>query len=144
MSTVPSLQYRTVEEWLEATGQLKEPSKRVRKPAAEPAEAKRGPPPIAQAIMPRGDVWAQRGEQTRDTRTVSAAYLIDLVARAHGFTTEHLKSRVKTAAIARARAEAMVLVWMMRRDMTTPQIARLFGRSDHTTVLHALRKAGLL
>ena len=136
---VPDLKYRTVAEWLADT----QPA-----PQAPPPEPRQEPVSVklrlSDCITPRGSSYNPRTEQTRDTRTVTAAYLIDLVARAHGVTPADLKTHKRSESVVAARAEAMALVWMMRRDMTTPQIARLFERSDHTTVLHALRKAGLL
>lgn len=61
----------------------------------------------------------------------------------HGVTLDDLTGVSRSATVARARQEAMVLVRLLRPDLSTPQIGRLFGNRDHTTVLYALRKSNL-
>lgn len=67
--------------------------------------------------------------------------IIDLVGRMHGATVAELLSEDRTARVAHARQAAMCAV----REVTgksLPEIGRMFGGRDHTTVLHSLRKRG--
>lgn len=61
-----------------------------------------------------------------------------LVARCNGLQGEILCHRTRRQPVARIRQTAM---WLSRRmtGASLPRIAYLFHRSDHTTVLHALR-----
>ena len=54
-------------------------------------------------------------------------------------TREDLLSRSRRAPVARARQLAMHLTRELT-DLSLPEIARAFGRSDHTTVIYALRQ----
>ncbi len=61
------------------------------------------------------------------------------VALAHGLKVSHLRGQSRIARIAIARHEAM---WLIREatELSFPDIGRLFGGRDHTTVLAACRK----
>lgn len=61
------------------------------------------------------------------------------VAGAVGITLNDLLSPRKTRGVAFARQFA---IWRVRKETTLslPQIGRLFGGRDHTTILHACRK----
>jgi chromosomal replication initiator protein len=78
---------------------------------------------------------AQRPESASVARCISAA-----VARHFGITAGQLKGKSREQTIARARCLAMYLC-RQHTDLTFAQIGRLFGRRDHSTVLHACRKA---
>lgn len=61
------------------------------------------------------------------------------VARKHGITLNELKGRRRAKHITAACQEAM---WRMRKEcqyLSFPQIGRLLGNRDHTTVLHGCR-----
>jgi chromosomal replication initiator protein len=62
-----------------------------------------------------------------------------IVADRLGVTPDDLRSRNRTSAIARARQVAMYLTRELT-DLSLPAIARAFGRRDHTTVIHAIRR----
>ena len=61
------------------------------------------------------------------------------VAGRMGLTRDELLSRSRRAPVARARQLAMHLTRELT-DLSLPEIARAFGRRDHTTVIHALRQ----
>jgi chromosomal replication initiator protein len=67
------------------------------------------------------------------------AEIQSLVAERLGLSREQLLSRSRRAPVARARQLAMHLTRELT-DLSLPEIAREFGRSDHTTVIHALRQ----
>jgi len=72
--------------------------------------------------------------------------LISMVAAWHGYTYEDIISPAKPNALVSARQDAMVAVYLNCRCVgerySLLRLGRIFHR-DHTTVLHALRKAGL-
>lgn len=59
----------------------------------------------------------------------------------HGVTIADIKSRRKRADLVEARHDAIVRAYTERADLTLPQLGRLFNR-DHTSILHAVQKAG--
>lgn len=61
------------------------------------------------------------------------------VADYHGLTVTRLKSRNRCGPISNAKRDACVRLRGLGLSM--PAIARLVGLSNHTTVLHHLRKA---
>jgi len=68
------------------------------------------------------------------------------VAASHGFKPGGLRTPLKTAAVVRARSEAMWRMAMETREDGTPRfsltrIGQFYGR-DHTTVWHALVRHG--
>jgi chromosomal replication initiator protein len=63
----------------------------------------------------------------------------ELVAASMDLSRGELLSRSRRAPVARARRLAMHLTRELT-DLSLPEIARAFGRSDHTTVIHALRQ----
>lgn len=60
------------------------------------------------------------------------------VAKLHGLTFKEMISNRRSAHLVRARQHAM---WELREytGLSLPQIGRLLGRRDHTTVLHGCR-----
>jgi chromosomal replication initiation ATPase DnaA len=60
------------------------------------------------------------------------------IAKQHGFTFRQLISPRRDAKIAQARQHAM---WQLDRDtnLSLPQIGKLMGDRDHTTILHGIR-----
>ena len=79
-------------------------------------------------------------EQTRRTRSVSVVEIQELVAAAFDLTTEELLSSARTARIAWPRQLAMLLA-REHTGQSLPAIGTSFGGRDHTTVLHACRRA---
>lgn len=76
-----------------------------------------------------------------EQREVSVERIQQLVADHYGVRVADLKSKRRTAAISTPRQVAMYLC----RTLTShslPEIGRLFGGRDHTTVLHGCRKIG--
>lgn len=61
------------------------------------------------------------------------------VADLHGMTAERLRSRNRCGPISNAKREACVRLRTLGLSM--PAIAKLVGLTNHTTVLHHLRKA---
>ena len=64
--------------------------------------------------------------------------VLSVVAAAHGMTCGKMLERDRTKQLAHARFEAMYLA----REMTGysyPQIGRLFGNLDHTSILYGVR-----
>jgi chromosomal replication initiator protein len=61
------------------------------------------------------------------------------VSAAWGLDPSHLVAKWKAGPVVDARHVAM---WLARRmtPLSLPAIGRLFGRRDHTTVLHAVRR----
>ncbi len=66
-----------------------------------------------------------------------------VVARHYGVTRTDILSQRRTAAVVRPRQVAMYLAKTMTLR-SLPEIGRLFGGRDHTTVLHAVRKIDAL
>lgn len=60
-----------------------------------------------------------------------------------GVTLEDIRGRRRMRNIVNARQKAMARTYVERPDLSLPQIGRLFGGRDHTTVLHAARKCGV-
>ena len=67
-------------------------------------------------------------------------HIQDLVAEAFGLTREELLSRSRAARVAWPRQVAMYLA-REHTHATLPAIGRSFGGRDHSTVLHAIRRA---
>jgi chromosomal replication initiator protein len=70
----------------------------------------------------------------------SIAEIKDAVSAQFGITVEELVSRTRASGAARPRQLAMYLARELT-DQSLPAIGREFGGRDHTTVLHALRRA---
>jgi Bacterial dnaA protein helix-turn-helix len=70
---------------------------------------------------------------------VSPEDMIYGVATAHGCTVRELAGRSRHARVTRARHEAM---WLLREatDLSLPDVGRILGNRDHTTVLSGVRK----
>ena len=57
-----------------------------------------------------------------------------------GLDVGEIFSPRKSIRVARPRQVAMYIVKVLRIDLSYPQIAFLFNKKDHTTVMHAVRK----
>lgn len=69
-----------------------------------------------------------------------ARSIIERVSRATGIPYAEIVGASRSRPIAEARMIAMYEVRKRRPDFSLPQIGRIFGGRDHTTVLHAVRK----
>jgi hypothetical protein len=66
------------------------------------------------------------------------------VAELHGITVEELSCHRREARLVRARQIAIYLVKELTQK-SFPEIGRLFGNRDHTTILHSCRRiAGMI
>jgi hypothetical protein len=94
-------------------------------PAAEPSPVIKAapPPPPPPEHKPR---WLQ---------------IVDAVALECGVSRSHILGTYRRARIVRARHLAMYVVEETSPQISLPVLGRLFGGRDHTTVLHAIRKA---
>ena len=70
--------------------------------------------------------------------------IIAACANAWGITVDLILSPRRSGHLAVPRHAAMYLTVRMRPDLTLPAIARLFKRSDHTTVIYAFRKVAAM
>lgn len=72
-----------------------------------------------------------------------AKRIIAWVSRRHNMVPEHLLSNRRCKSIVKARHLAIQLVAHSRHceALSLPDIGRLFGGRDHTSILHACRKA---
>jgi hypothetical protein len=73
----------------------------------------------------------------------SPRFLIKLVALRREVSARAMIDRVKTVPMVAARDEAIALIYTHCRRMSLPELGRLFGGRDHTTILHSLRKMRL-
>jgi chromosomal replication initiator protein len=76
-------------------------------------------------------------------RPITPPLILEETAELFGFTTEEIISKHRQRPLVTARQIAM---YVMREltDLSYPNIARVFGGRDHTTVIHAVEKIGTL
>ncbi len=88
---------------------------------------------------------AQRalGEVQRSARKVEAADVLGHVAEYYALEVADLVGRRRSRDIARARQVAMYLIRELTQ-LSLPQIGRVVGDRDHTTVLYGVDKIGAL
>jgi chromosomal replication initiation ATPase DnaA len=67
--------------------------------------------------------------------------IISRIAEAHGFTLADILGPRRTAGLVVARHAAIAEVAREHPRLSLPRIGMIFGGRDHTTILHALRKA---
>jgi hypothetical protein len=67
--------------------------------------------------------------------------IVKLVALRHNLSPDDLSGPRRSSHVVKARHEAIALVYTHCPHLSLPAIGRWFQR-DHTTILHALRKAG--
>ena len=70
--------------------------------------------------------------------------IMDVLADFPEFTLADIKGPRKWRRLALARQIAVYEVYKQRPDLSFPQIGRIFGGRDHTTILHAVRKMELV
>jgi len=86
------------------------------------------------------DLYGRFQARAQAAAPPSVERIQDLVAQAYGLTREELVSPSRVARIAWPRQLAMYLAREHTRE-TLPAIGASFGGRDHTTVLHACRRA---
>jgi len=76
-------------------------------------------------------------------RPITPPLILDETAELFGFTVEEIISKHRQRPLVTARQIAM---YVMREltELSYPNIARVFGGRDHTTVMHAVEKIGAL
>ncbi|HEX6237495.1 MAG TPA: chromosomal replication initiator protein DnaA [Acidimicrobiales bacterium] len=76
-------------------------------------------------------------------RPITPQLILDETSALFGFTNEEIVSKHRQRPLVTARQIAM---YVMREltDLSYPNIARVFGGRDHTTVIHAVEKIGAL
>jgi chromosomal replication initiator protein len=74
--------------------------------------------------------------QTNVTRTVNIPTIKERVAGAHGLTVKEMDNARREARLAVPRQIAMYIACELTEN-SLPQIARAFGKKDHTTVMYA-------
>jgi|SRR6185369_8751231 len=74
-------------------------------------------------------------------RTKAQQIIADM-ARQHQLTYADIISKSRRHHIVKARTEAIWALKDWNPSLSLPQIGRMMGGRDHTTVLHALRKRG--
>ena len=76
-------------------------------------------------------------------RPITPQLILDETAELFGFTTDEIISKHRQRPLVTARQIAM---YVMREltELSYPNIARVFGGRDHTTVIHAVEKIGAL
>lgn len=102
--------------------------RRASTPMPAPAPAPPPPPP------PPGD-WLIPG-----TIREPVGVLIRVAARAGGFSVQDLESPKRTKDVVKVRSVAFFLASRFTKS-SLPQMGRKMGDRDHTTALHAIRKA---
>jgi len=73
------------------------------------------------------------------TRRITIALIKEVVAKAHGLTVKEMDHQRREQRLAAPRQIAMYLATELT-DCSLPQIAREFGKKDHTTVMYARDK----
>ncbi|KQZ81888.1 hypothetical protein ASD64_09030 [Mesorhizobium sp. Root157] len=85
---------------------------------------------------------AERGIADLPPLPSVAAIIRDTAERTGVHVSDILGHRMARGIVA-ARREAMAAAYQQRPDLSLPQLAKLFGGRDHTTILHAVRRAGV-
>lgn len=79
-----------------------------------------------------------------DCMKVSVKDIIREVAKQHDVSVQDILGARRSKNIVLARHEAICAAARARPDMSLPALGRHFGGRDHTTILHALRKGGVV
>jgi chromosomal replication initiation ATPase DnaA len=85
-----------------------------------------------------GELCLELESRSESSDPCRANRIARAVAKAHGLSFHEMISPRRHANIVRARQHAM---WELRKNtsLSLPQIARIIGVGDHTTVLHGCR-----
>jgi chromosomal replication initiator protein len=77
--------------------------------------------------------------QAGEPRRITPPMILDAVAASYGFSVSAICGPSRTRPLTTARQVAMYLVRELT-DYSYPAIGRVFGKRDHTTVIHAVDK----
>jgi chromosomal replication initiator protein len=77
--------------------------------------------------------------QAGEPRRISPQMILDTVSASYGFSVDALTGPSRTRPLVTARQVAMYLTRELT-DYSYPAIGRVFGKRDHTTVIHAVDK----
>ncbi len=88
--------------------------------------------PLAEEVL--GDLLSDR-----QPRAITPDVILQAASKLFGFGPEELLSSSRTRPLVTARQIAMYVCRELT-DLSFPQIAKAFGKSDHTTVIHAVNK----
>jgi chromosomal replication initiator protein len=75
----------------------------------------------------------------RESRVITVERILDVSSKMFGLSQAELLSSSRTRPLVNARQIAMYVCRELT-DLSFPQIAKGFGKSDHTTVIHAVQK----
>jgi chromosomal replication initiator protein len=75
----------------------------------------------------------------RQPRMITSDLIVEATSKLFGLSREELLSSSRTRPLVNARQIAMYVCRELT-DLSFPQIAKAFGKSDHTTVIHAVNK----
>jgi len=75
----------------------------------------------------------------RQPRVITPDRILEATTKMFGLSREELLSASRTRPLVNARQIAMYVCRELT-DLSFPQIAKAFGKSDHTTVIHAVQK----
>jgi len=75
----------------------------------------------------------------RQPRVITAERILEATSKMFGLSRDELLSSSRTRPLVNARQIAMYVCRELT-DLSFPQIAKAFGKSDHTTVIHAVQK----
>ena len=87
---------------------------------------------LAQKVL--GDLLSDR-----QPRVITAERILDATSTLFGLSIDEILSSSRTRPLVNARQIAMYVCRELT-DLSFPQIAKAFGKSDHTTVIHAVQK----
>ena len=100
-----------------------------------------GPPTRLQWLFPTAIVQLDAQGRVKEPRWLEAGWkkIARQVALKHGCNIKEMRSIRRDKMIVAARHEAF---WRCHKElcMSLPQIGRVFGDRDHTTVLHGIRQ----
>lgn len=77
-----------------------------------------------------------------DESRVPTIDLLKSVAEKTGVSIDDMKGARRDRKVVAARHAAIAAIYESRPDLSLPQIGRIFGGRDHTTIIHAVRKMG--
>ncbi len=84
-------------------------------------------------------MWLKDVIDSSDRGMLTFGSIMNVVAGEFGYTPEDIRGKRRTADLALARQTAMYIC-RTHTESSLMQIAKDFGKKDHTTVLHAIRK----
>jgi chromosomal replication initiation ATPase DnaA len=76
------------------------------------------------------------GAQAPRSTPITARRIIEIVSRHTGVSVEEIKGHRRNLALIHARHIATLLVRYHRPDLSYPQIGKVFGGRDHSTIIH--------